>query len=229
MPTPEGITYIYAWHSTGDACHQCQQLNGRTWTDQDIYQNTLWDSIWGDIWDFNIDMPLTHGGTGANCCCQLEVRVIFDWEKITMFKELQKAQTEYAIVAQKEISNLESTSQPSQGIGPVSDMSSVTELKQEIDSLQSKIDSVKFSSEDTQLSLRQQTRMINEITMILERMTGSTDIAKAKQGISELIMVLMRLRMAILAVEEAAGPIGWLHAAINIGAFGLTASDIILS
>jgi hypothetical protein len=70
------------WHALGDACPECQNLNGRTWTGQDIFQDILWDPIWGNIWDMNIDMPLTHGGTGAHCRCQLEVQAHFDWSKL---------------------------------------------------------------------------------------------------------------------------------------------------
>lgn len=76
------ITFTFMWHSLSDACPQCANLNGRIWEGQSIYQDTLWDPIWGDIWDLNIDMSLTHGGTGVYCRCQLEVQAHFDWSKI---------------------------------------------------------------------------------------------------------------------------------------------------
>ena len=71
MTTPEYISYIFAWHSLGDACPKCQRLNGREWRDQDLFQNTLWDSFEGNIWNLDADHTLAH----PNCRCQLEVRV----------------------------------------------------------------------------------------------------------------------------------------------------------
>jgi hypothetical protein len=86
----EWISYSFMWHALQDACPECRQLNGRIFEGQNIYQNTLWDPIWGDIWDMNIDMPLTHGGTGAHCRCQLEVQCHFDWEKLEELNRLQE-------------------------------------------------------------------------------------------------------------------------------------------
>jgi len=73
-----------------DACLQCSQLNGQTFEDQDVFQHTLWSPFWGDIWDLDGDRPLTHGGTGINCRCQLEVRGVFDWTKIDSLEEMQR-------------------------------------------------------------------------------------------------------------------------------------------
>jgi hypothetical protein len=84
------ITYTFMWHALMDACPECRQLNGRVFEGQNIWQNTLWDPFWGDIWDLNIDMPLTHGGTGAHCRCQLEVQAHFDWAKIEELNKLQQ-------------------------------------------------------------------------------------------------------------------------------------------
>jgi hypothetical protein len=76
------VTFTFMWHALNDACPECANLNGRIFEGQNIYQDTLWDPIWGDVWDMNIDMPLTHGGTGAHCRCQLEVQAHFDWAKL---------------------------------------------------------------------------------------------------------------------------------------------------
>ena len=63
--------YVFAWHSLSDACPKCQALNGQEFHDQDLFQEKLFSVIWGDLWDLNRDIPLTH----PNCRCQLEVRV----------------------------------------------------------------------------------------------------------------------------------------------------------
>lgn len=67
----EAVSYVFAWHALSDACPKCQKLNGREWHDQDIFQNTLWDPIYGDIWNLDASQTLAH----PNCRCQLEVRV----------------------------------------------------------------------------------------------------------------------------------------------------------
>ncbi len=79
------IEYVFTWHSLSDACLKCQGLNGREWHDQDIFQNTLWDPIWGNLWDFNSDHTLSH----PNCRCQLEVRVTVHLEEFPEIQELE--------------------------------------------------------------------------------------------------------------------------------------------
>jgi len=65
------ISYVFAWHALSDACPKCQALNGREWREQDLFQNMLWDPIYGDIWNLDASHTLAH----PNCRCQLEVRV----------------------------------------------------------------------------------------------------------------------------------------------------------
>jgi len=65
------------WNALSDACKYCAILNGREWTDQDIFQSVLWDPIWGNLWDLDAGRSLMHGGVGT-CRCQLTVRVEMD-------------------------------------------------------------------------------------------------------------------------------------------------------
>jgi len=84
--TEQIIEYVFAWHALSDACPVCQALNGREWHNQDIFQEVLWDPFYGDIWDLNRNIPLTH----PNCRCQLEVRVIIHWDNIRGLAEFKK-------------------------------------------------------------------------------------------------------------------------------------------
>jgi hypothetical protein len=86
--TEEYITYIFLWHSMGDACLQCLSLNGNEWREQDLFQDILYDMFWGDIYDLNLGLPLTHGGSGTNCRCTLEVRAEVNLREIDEFKEI---------------------------------------------------------------------------------------------------------------------------------------------
>ena len=81
----EGITYILTWHACSDACTKCQHLNGREYRDQDIFQQTVWDSIWGNIWHLDEGHSLAH----PNCRCQLEVRVEVDLNQFPEIQELK--------------------------------------------------------------------------------------------------------------------------------------------
>ncbi len=68
----DAVSYIFIWHFCDDrACPTCMRLNGRTWTDQDIYQATIWDPIWGDVYDLNAGEPIVH----RYCRCYVEVIV----------------------------------------------------------------------------------------------------------------------------------------------------------
>ena len=95
MSELEGIaTYIFTWFSHADACKKCLALNGRDFHDQDLFQEVLWDPIWGDLWDLNADHSLAHGRQQYNCRCQLTVRVEFDWSKwqeLTDFRSALKS------------------------------------------------------------------------------------------------------------------------------------------
>ena len=78
------ITYVFLWHAMGDACPKCLSLDNREWRDQDLFQNVLWDSIWGDVYDLDAGISLTH----PNCRCGLEVRPIMDLMQIEELTEL---------------------------------------------------------------------------------------------------------------------------------------------
>lgn len=81
----EAISYVFVWHALTDACQKCRRLNGKEFHDQDLFQDVLWDSIEGNIWDLNADHSLTH----PHCRCQLEVRTTFDWNRIREIGALQ--------------------------------------------------------------------------------------------------------------------------------------------
>ena len=83
MP-PEEVSYTFAWHALSDSCPKCQHLDGREWPEQNIYQNTLFDYLFGDVWDLNNDHSLAH----PNCRCQLELRVHIDMNKMDSLTEL---------------------------------------------------------------------------------------------------------------------------------------------
>ena len=86
-------SYIFMWisHLDESACKKCRALNGQEFRDQDIYQETLWSAIYGDVWDLNADHSLAHGRSPHNCRCQVTVRVEFDWANWEAIKEMREA------------------------------------------------------------------------------------------------------------------------------------------
>lgn len=85
----KGITYVFTWHSLPGACPDCQRLNGKTWADQDLFAPMLVDSVFGPIWNLDLDHSMMHGESGT-CRCQITARVLIDYEQIEAFKEAKK-------------------------------------------------------------------------------------------------------------------------------------------
>ena len=85
-------SYIFMWISHLDvkACKKCRALHGQEFRDQDIYQETLWSAIYGDVWDLNADHSLAHGRAQHNCRCQVTVRVEFDWDKWRVLQDIKE-------------------------------------------------------------------------------------------------------------------------------------------
>lgn len=82
------LSYFFKWNALSDACPTCRSLNGKEYVNQDIYQEYLWDPIWGNIWDFWADNSMAHGQERYNCRCQLAVRVEFDITKWSGYEAL---------------------------------------------------------------------------------------------------------------------------------------------
>lgn len=76
-------SYEFYWFSMPSACPQCAALHGQVFQDQSLHQPVLIDPVTVvPIWDLYSDRPLTHGGTGKNCNCRLEVRTIVDFTQL---------------------------------------------------------------------------------------------------------------------------------------------------
>lgn len=74
---------------------------------------------------------------------------------------------------------------------------------------------------ETEISLKQQVKIIDTTLMALQTATGNKTIDGGLQKVQQLIMLFMRLRMVMLAMSAASGPWGLAYAAANIGAFSI--------
>ncbi len=117
--------FTFMWHTTWtEPCPKCQSLDGRTFTDQSLFQHTLWDPIYGDLWDLDNDYPLIH----PNCKCVLEVQYNSTIEEL-LHPELSKFE-EYGIMS-----------------------SNINTMKSELAEFERSLDGVKKRAADTVLDL----------------------------------------------------------------------------
>jgi hypothetical protein len=87
--------FSFVWHTTWtEPCEKCRHLDGKVWTGQSLYQNILYDPFWGDIWDLNNDLPLTH----TNCKCVLEVRYEATLEELLLNKTDKNGYEDFKIM-----------------------------------------------------------------------------------------------------------------------------------
>ena len=90
------LSYIFRWIGVVDdrTCAKCRRLIGRTWEDQDLFQNVLWDPFEGDIFDLDRGISLAHGSGPHFCRCTVTVDVIVDETKLMQYlggDELEKS------------------------------------------------------------------------------------------------------------------------------------------
>lgn len=84
------ISYVFTWQGIIDnhTCAKCKRLIGRQYRDQDLFQDVLWDSFEGDIFDLNRGVSLAHGGGSHFCRCTVTVDVIVDVKKTAGYIDL---------------------------------------------------------------------------------------------------------------------------------------------
>ncbi len=79
------------------------------------------------------------------------------------------------------------------------------------------------------LTLRQEVRTLNILMMSLERLSGTTNLDQTARKIQYVIMLAMRARMAIIAIQTAlipgAGAMSFLYAGVNVAAVGFSMYD----
>ena len=69
--------------------------------------------------------------------------------------------------------------------------------------------------------IRQLELSLMRISFQLIRISGSAEIDNAVRKVLQLIRIIRYLQYAMMAVNMASGPIGWISAAASVGAFSL--------
>lgn len=198
---PKGFHYIYKWRMRDpNACDQCRRLNGKEWRDQDLFGSVIWDEIEGDVWNLDIGQPLTHGGTGANCRCTVEVKVIVDLSEIKSINDLGiilETPTKEKIVTED------------------------VDLSLQLDALRKQVDDINEKAsklEAREPSLREDVRLLNLLMMDLTTFAGNATLDDVSQKMHQVLAIAMRIQLTINAINTAAmapTPFGILYAAAN--------------
>jgi hypothetical protein len=198
-----GITYLHVWHSEPGACEQCARLNGRVFADQDIFKDTLWDPIEGDIWDFNIDFSLTHGGSGSFCRCSLETRIIVDYDKLQEIKDT--VEMTQLLAYDVEAATGISVEVPKQGQIEELNVGQIAELRTNIQQLKTEINGMSMSYHQ----LREVETLLNRTLSLIGEASGDKNVKKFTREIQEAITILRQLQMVYRLTQVASGPLGW--------------------
>jgi len=214
----DGITYTFTWRAQGDACPECANLNGRSWTGQDIFQGTLYDAFWGDIWNLDDDRSMTHGGSGSQCRCKIDVTVHFDWNKIAEVHDLNEL-TNLLSSESTEVSGASASKLLKLSLEEATDVGQIEEIRSSIKNVKSEISGLSMNYHQ----LREMETLLNRTLNLIEQSSGDPNIKKYAQEVSHLITILRMAQMTIHSFEVASGPIGW---ALALTGFAMTMYNI---
>lgn len=193
----EGIEYVYTWRALIDACPKCQSLDGKIWRGQDIFDHTLTDSYWGDVWNLDADQSLAH----PNCRCHLEVHTEIDSMKVRQVENVYE--------------NLRRATATNGGM-PIP--SNVRELREEVRKLEKELDKAERKGEQTAQRLRTSYDVMMALVSLSTRMGLPEDVRGQIRQLQTLIMVYRQLYASAQLFYAASGPIGW-------AMFGITAAS----
>jgi hypothetical protein len=104
---------------------------------------------------------------------------------------------------------------------------SITEMRAQVEALNGQVEELETKS----LSLRKEMRMINIALVALQKFSGGNkDIDAIVNKVQNLMMLLMRARMLMMALQVAEagalGPMGWVYAGFSAAGFGMALTTL---
>jgi hypothetical protein len=212
--------FSFVWHVTSlkPCSEKCANLADRIFTNQNLYQHTLWDTIYGDIWDLDSDESLTH----PHCKCYLEVRYESTLDELLSPSKIETFNRggESVSVARSTATGRFVAINPFQAFGIMT--SNIKEMKAEIADFDRDLQRAQNRIENTRAQLI-------SYLLLLQKAGLPPEVDKA-------ISILVRARMtaeqttrAFYLLMAASGPMGWAMALASsgvalIGAYGVAAS-----
>jgi hypothetical protein len=197
------FTFHTSWM---EPCNKCRTLNGRTFEGTSIYAGTLWDPVWGDIWDIENDLPLTH----PNCKCYLEVTYESDLDELlhpSIVGTIERGGAKVTVA--RDIATGRFTKiNPFQEFGIMT--SNIKEMKAEIADFERDLARASSRIENTKFQLMTYLTLLNQLGLPPE--------------VDKVISILVRVRMTFELTTRAAylmmvatGPAGWAMAGASAG------------
>jgi hypothetical protein len=202
-----GFHYTFTWRNLFDPCKRCYALRGYTWTDADIYDGVLWHPIWGDVWNLDLDLPLTHGGSGINCKCFLDIQTTVVWNEI---KELEDLGIIFEI--------------------PINETEEMNDIVQ-IDTLREKIGDLKgdlLSLDEPIVTAREGTRVLYRFNAVLAHMGLPPDINAAVRKFQQIVFMARMAQMSLTFMEMST-PYGWVMGGLGAASVALSASNFMMT
>lgn len=198
----EPFSYIFTWETQHDerVCPKCFALNGREYTDQDLFAPTLTDPEYGSIWDLDADYSLAHGHQEYNCRCQIAVCIVIDWSKVPELYELSEGSLAMSMY------------QRAPG-------TSIAELRDDVKGLKGDIDNTKKAAAELN-------RLLTTYIALARRMGLPPEVIDLIARFQQARIMVQTLIHSIHLLEAATGPVGWALALGGIALSGFMATDL---
>lgn len=199
------VSFSFHWIAVGDShtCSKCAALNGQT-IEGNPFSRTLDHPQFGPIWDFELDLPLTHGHSYHNCRCQLEAFATIHWSQIEPIASLC---SDFKITIEDDEVKLPDT---------------LDEVRSKLSELRDEIDSLNMGYHE----LRELETILQRTLRMLRASTGSEDVKQSIIFYQRLITIVRMAQFTIRAFQVATGPIGWAFALSGLAMTGMTALDV---
>jgi hypothetical protein len=199
--------FKFTFHTSWlEPCHKCRTLNGRTFEGTSIYAGVLWDAVWGDIWDIENDLPLTH----PNCKCYLEVTYESTLDELlhpSLIETFERGGSKVTVA--RDIATGRFTKiNPFQEFGIMT--SNIKEMKAELADFDRDLARASNRIDNTKFQLMTYMTLLNQLGLPPE--------------VDRVISILTRVRMTFelttrsaYLLMAASGPLGWAMAGASMG------------
>jgi hypothetical protein len=193
------ISFTVTWHAFNDACPKCQTLNNYVWKIPEVLETTLIHPTFGDVYDFDADVSLTH----PNCRCWVEIEPEFTLENDPLYSSFLSGVAEFS-----------GAEMPSNYADV---MTEIEEFEKRLGTLDNRLDNTQFAMQQTLLLLHRM-RLPSDVNRVMWIMIRAKMVAEGWARSLELLT----------AASLASGPWGWITAGIAMAVTVVTTSDLIM-
>lgn len=206
--TPFNHKFKFVWHTAWlEPCRKCASLDGQEFTNQDLYQHAIFSPIWGDIWDLDNDVPLTH----PNCKCHLEVIYESTLDELLFPSKTSTVQRKGASIS---VSRDVATGKFTSNRDPFEEFkimsSNIKEMKADIAQFDQDLARAEKRIENTKYQLM-------AYIQLLQKSGLPPDVDKAINVLVRAKMTADQASRSMYILMAASGPMGWAMALASLG------------